>query len=605
MLAYQNHHKAGGGRPLTDVGLHLKQCKRVAKNRLFGVRGAAERECRRHDGGEYAEDKRLCGNTDTLPVQMLISEKGHLNHGRLAVFMLGLFTLIVGIVLSSIPWVDYFIYKNLRLWNDTISFHYWQKPGVTRLTKIYIFNVTNPDGFLNNGEKPRLNEIGPYVYRENMEKVNVVFHKNGTLSFQHRKILHFVPELSVGDPHQKIVVPNIPLLTLSYLSTSLPKLMRLGLSLAIRTMGLKAFVEVTPEELAFGYDDPLVMLANKFFPKHRRPMRLMGLLLGRNGTLSDVYNIFTGHTNMTEFGLYDRLNGRADLPQWKQAPCNTIRHASEGSLFPPKSITKSDLLYVYDKDLCRAIPLRYRSDTAKDGILAGLYTPDDDTLTSAADNPDNKCFCPEDEDCAPEGLQNISPCQYQAPVYLSYPHFYKADPKLLAAVEGLEPSKEKHGTFFKIQPKLGVTLEASVKVQLNLKVEKQSFINAVAKFRSIMFPIIWAEEGVSEVTPEIHRWIYLATTFSDIAVPIFSYGMALVGFFVLACSCARAYRKVIFSKANIERGKEKFRRGSEFIIHNQHRLMIVRESYLLLDPPQPRPLPTADPAAQPCLFAPQ
>jgi len=31
--------------------------------------------------------------------------------GRLAVFMLGLFTLIVGIVLSSIPWVDYFIYK--------------------------------------------------------------------------------------------------------------------------------------------------------------------------------------------------------------------------------------------------------------------------------------------------------------------------------------------------------------------------------------------------------------------------------------------------------------------------------------------------------------
>jgi scavenger receptor class B, member 1 len=68
--------------------------------------------------------------------------------------------------------------------------------------------------------------------------------------------------------------------TLSYMSTSLPKLMRLGLSLAIRTMGLKAFVEVTPEELAFGYDDPLVMLANKFFPKHRRPMRLMGLLLG-------------------------------------------------------------------------------------------------------------------------------------------------------------------------------------------------------------------------------------------------------------------------------------------------------------------------------------
>jgi hypothetical protein len=42
--------------------------------------------------------------------------------------------------------------------------------------------------------------------------------------------------------------------------------------------------------------------------------------------------------------------------------------------------------------------------------------------------------------------------------------------------------------------KLGVTLEASVKVQLNLKVEKQTAIRAVAKFPTIMFPIIWAEE---------------------------------------------------------------------------------------------------------------
>jgi hypothetical protein len=89
MMAYQNHPKGGGGRPLSVVGHHLKQCKRVAKNRLFGVRGAAERECRRQRGAkeagadsEYSEDKRLCGNTDTLPVQMLISDKGHLNHGE-------------------------------------------------------------------------------------------------------------------------------------------------------------------------------------------------------------------------------------------------------------------------------------------------------------------------------------------------------------------------------------------------------------------------------------------------------------------------------------------------------------------------------------------
>lgn len=57
-----------------------------------------------------------------------------------------------------------FLLQNLRLWNNTLSYHYWQRPGVIRLTKVYIFNVTNPDGFLN-GEKPKLVEVGPFVYR--------------------------------------------------------------------------------------------------------------------------------------------------------------------------------------------------------------------------------------------------------------------------------------------------------------------------------------------------------------------------------------------------------------------------------------------------------
>ncbi|KAJ8958443.1 hypothetical protein NQ318_002230 [Aromia moschata] len=83
---------------------------------------------------------------------------------RVAVVMIGLFTLVVGIILSSIPWLDYIILKNLKLRDGSLSFHYWQKPGVIRLTKVYIFNVTNADNFLALGEKPKLQEIGPFVY---------------------------------------------------------------------------------------------------------------------------------------------------------------------------------------------------------------------------------------------------------------------------------------------------------------------------------------------------------------------------------------------------------------------------------------------------------
>lgn len=40
-----------------------------------------------------------------------------------------------------------------------------------------------------------------------------------------------------------------------------------------------------------------------------------------------------------------------------------------------------------------------------------------------------------------------------SPIMLSFPHFYLADPKLRAAVEGIsEPDPEKHGFWLDVQP---------------------------------------------------------------------------------------------------------------------------------------------------------
>lgn len=69
---------------------------------------------------------------------------------------------------------------------------------------------------------------------------------------------------------------------------------------------------------------------------------------------------------MLKFGYLDRLNGNDRLPYWKKKPCYNIS-ASEGSFFPPRDITKSDTVYVYDKDLCRIIPLQYVEPVTKDG----------------------------------------------------------------------------------------------------------------------------------------------------------------------------------------------------------------------------------------------
>ena len=146
---------------------------------------------------------------------------------------------------------------------------------------------------------------------------------------------------------------------------------------------------------------------------------------------------------MKDFGLINKLNGLDNLPYWPEAPCNSIR-ASEGtklffslvfsllfvvigkneawrnnflfsgSFFPPRDRTKDDMIHVWDKDLCRVMPLQYRGSAEKTGIPADLYTPPDDVFDPPSlETPDNECYCPEGpKTCPPKGLQDISPCQY-------------------------------------------------------------------------------------------------------------------------------------------------------------------------------------------------
>ncbi|CAG9577041.1 unnamed protein product [Danaus chrysippus] len=502
--------------------------------------------------------------------------------GRLAVITFSIATVVLGVILSFVPWLDYIIFKELKLWNGSLSYSYWQRPGVIRLTKVYIFNVTNPQGFLENGEKPKLTEIGPFVYREDMEKVNIKFHDNDTVTYQHNKILRFVPELSV-DKNLKLVVPNIPLLTVTSFSPNLAgwlfNLLATGLSITYRERA-KPFVHVTAEQLVFGYDDPLVTLAHYFYPKGKRPNTQMGLLLARNGTLEEVSTIHTGE-DMGNFGYLDRINGMDHLPHWSDKPCNDIR-ASEGSFFPPRLSTKEDTVYIYDKDLCRILPFTYRKDVYIDGIQTGLYTPPSSTFESAEVNPDNKCFC-QGEKCPPRGLQNISPCQYNAPVYLSYPHFYDAEPSLLERFEGLKPEQKKHESYFYIQPKIGVPLEGQVRVQLNLKVDRAPniMVNDIHKFPDIIFPIMWVQEGIEGVSTPIWRWIFLATTFGPIAAPIISYSLIVIGLAILIHAFIKAYKNIVIGENSleiVEIGRETIRRSSTLIMNSSQKLLAHKET---------------------------
>lgn len=121
-----------------------------------------------------------------------------------------------------------------------------------------------------------------------MEKVNIKFHDNGTVTYQHKKILKFVPEMST-DGGVKLTVPNIPLLALSTMSNSLGYMVQKAISFVLTVGNFKPFISVTADELVFGYDDRLVSLAHKFYPKDRRPMSKMGLLISVSYNVNQIH----------------------------------------------------------------------------------------------------------------------------------------------------------------------------------------------------------------------------------------------------------------------------------------------------------------------------
>jgi hypothetical protein len=59
------------------------------------------------------------------------------------------------------------------------------------------------------------------------------------------------------------------------------------------------------------------------------------------------------------------------------------------------------------------LPLHFRDMTSKNGIEACIYTPPEDIFDLPERQPDNKCYCGENDETYPaKGLQNVAPCQF-------------------------------------------------------------------------------------------------------------------------------------------------------------------------------------------------
>ena len=126
-------------------------------------------------------------------------------------------------------------------------------------------------------------------------------------------------------------------------------------------------------------------------------------------------------------------------------------------------------------------------------------------------NPENECYCLENDPdkkfkCFKSGVMYMEPCKrdVEAPLALSMPHFYQADPSFREAVGGLKPEKEKHQFYMDVVPEFGFPLAIRPRFQLNVVLYGEPDFEVIANVQDdLVLPFLWAQDGFDEPSDEM------------------------------------------------------------------------------------------------------
>ncbi|XP_049909205.1 scavenger receptor class B member 1 isoform X3 [Epinephelus moara] len=407
---------------------------------------------------------------------------GFIVAGVLTVFFGTLLTFVGPII------IDDQIVKNTVIDpKNEMSYTMWKDVPVPFYMSVYFFNVLNPKEILN-GEKPMVEQKGPYVYRKRIQKDNITFHSNGTVSYREYRRYFFEPTMSSGNESDVVTIPNMLVLGAAVMMENMPFAVRLMISATFKTFKEGPFLTKSVGELMWGYDSGLVDFLNKYLPGMLPSSGKFGLFAEFNNSNTGLFTIHTGQDDIRKVHKVDSWNGLTELPYWRTPQCNMI-NGTAGQMWPP-FMTRESTLPFYSPDACRSMELVYQRDGVMKGIPLYRYVAPKTLFANGTDYQPNEGFCP----CRQSGLLNVSSCRHNSPVFISHPHFFNADPVLLDFVQGLRPSEEEHGLFIDIHPLTGVPLNVSIRLQLNLYMKKVSAITETGKISEVVMPMIWFEE---------------------------------------------------------------------------------------------------------------
>lgn len=459
---------------------------------------------------------------------------------------LSAFLLIFGIVIICIRTLLYnaILSKMTVLGPELETFAMWKQNPVPLTLKLYLFNWTNAAEMNNSAVKPRFQELGPYTFDETKEKVNITWNaNNNTVSFYHLKKWWFEPHRSNGSLSDPVTSVDPVALSSAVTTKDWNYFLKKGINVLLGSVAAKAYSTHSAGDILFdGYDDAVLTMATKM-PSlgNAPPFDKFGWFYTRNN--SETYE---GHYNM-DTGVTGQLG---ELYSWKHMQytpyynehCGKV-WGSAGEFFPT-NLQKESIIRFFSPDLCRYVELEFEKEVVISGLLGYKYVAGDRFLDNGTKIPENKCFCK--GNCMPYGALDISACRYGSPAYVSLPHFHKADPYYTSLIEGVKSNNDSHDFFMIFEPKTGLPLQVSARLQVNLLLQPVPGITIYANAPKVYVPILWFEQSV--LLPE--DLIFYVTLIINFEVVCLAVGVILIFLSVLLeiCCCYRIWNTSLFKR---------------------------------------------------------
>ncbi|XP_045479908.1 sensory neuron membrane protein 1-like isoform X2 [Harmonia axyridis] len=375
--------------------------------------------------------------------------------------------------------------------------------------KIYFFNVTNPEE-VTKGEKPKVQEVGPYAYDEWVSKVDVVDdNAEDTLAYSPlNKFVYNENKTGKGFSQDDIVTVLHPVIVGAVISASesSPALLPI-LAKAIKSIFRDPeSMYLTDKVRNILFDGMVVNCSVSDFAGKavcsQLKTQLPGLteieknifkfsLLGpRNDTLGPRTKVKRGIRNSKELGSLVEFDGKKQLDMYDSKECNKF-HGTDGWIFPP-GLDTDEGIWTFSGDLCRNVKAKFVEPMPFKGLPTDYYEGD---LGDQQNDPDEKCYCPTPKTCLKTGLYDLSKCM-GVPIIASLPHFLKADESLLEGVEGVHPNNSAHVISIIFERTLGTPVKAAKRIQFNFQIKPNPKVAVMNNVPEVLHPFLWLEESV-------------------------------------------------------------------------------------------------------------